>query len=730
MIVYNIYFILVILLAVIISCARKKFWLSEDNRIIIDNKLNADALCKLVFCTIIFGYLIFLAANRYDVGFDFFQYALAHEQAASCKTFSELFEIHDGYEPGYVAFEYIISRFSQNYVVFFLAHALLVTGIFAAVSFTFSKSVYISAIVYFVSNIYAISLNFSRQALAIAILFAGFGMLKKKHYFRYSLVILLAISFHYSAAIMFLFVLFCFIKPNKFLYLILFLISLLVVRFLKPILKIIFGVIGDYDKYLDSFYFESVTSKEYFWLFFTLSVIVLFLYFFTSWRKESECADIYVKAALCSAILCICANRYYIFDRISCYFIVWYILIIPDVIQFVFGRLKELFIRLENGVNKNSFKKIFRYKSFYKSLGYVVVVVLIIFRFLVYYNYSVSFGAHKVYPYATLNEKIYNIMNLSKTEHEVLRSEQKLPNYLKLLDNEDYIVVATYYNDWHSIRQFNDVFMKAIYEPASSMGIYDIFQSQISLQKTYGGYILDGGKLVDSFEKGGVSYICYENFIAYADGNERWACVDGYIIEEHQMSQSFLVYSKSEKRIIDYCVANQDELLFSHVLYHYNVDSDYQIDNSKIYSYRDIFMLMFDISNVVVLYNNNEDYQENEVSSSYDKYYSMMGSTITTDDLCNQNVAAMRFGGEWREIIYPSSPAQIEANVDGILYDVYADSYNSYCEINGVEVSSAGTGLNVLIISPEGEILFNGSVDVYSNFNEVTVNDEFAYIPA
>lgn len=731
MVVYNIYFIIVILLAIIISCLRKRFFLSTDNRIFIDDKLNVDLLCKGVFCFIAFGYLIFLASQRYDVGFDYFQYTLAFEDMAECHYLIDAFKLHDGYEPGYVLFEWVLSRFSSSYKAYLFFHAFVVTGTFALVILKNSKSVLISAIMFMIINIYAISLNFSRQAIAMAILFAGFEFLKKRKLLIYALYVFLASTFHFSALIMLLLVVFVAIRPKKLVYSLVFAVSAVVLLFSQKILEFAVEYFEDYKSYMDSFYLKTSGSTVALLTFLIMSVVVLFFFLFSKWKEYSQNAKLYADIAFFCLILSMFMKKYYILDRLNYYFIMFFVLSIADLIRYIYYSVKAYVLCVADCWTElpedRNISNIFKLR--YKEIAWIVLsmasMAVVVVQSMNYFGHSVDEGSHKVYPYKSLS--ITDFYNAEKDDVELLRNETLFPKYMEYINNEDYIVVMAYQHTWAVINRYNKIAMQNAADSLIDMGIYDVFADIEGKAHMRGVCIVDSGKCVNKNIYGGVTYQYNDMlFCAVSDGNERFININGVVYDGQSGSMDVVVFSKSQNKVVDFCQILEGNLIHSPTLYHNTLEKYKAPQLTSSSSYLNTVMSMYDTSNTVILYNNNEDYEGQQLSKSFDKYYNMLGSTITIDALCSQNVAAMRFGGEWREIMYPASPAQIEAEIDGVTYDVYADSYRSYCEINGVEVSSGATGLNIIIISPEGEILFNGSVDIYSGFNEVTVNNEYS----
>ncbi len=729
MVVYNIYLIIVVLMTVMFSCARKKFFLSTDNRIIVDNKINVDMLCKVAFCIVAFGYLAFLAANRYDVGFDYFQYTINYSMLDECSSFSQALKAHDVYEPGYVMLEYLLCQISTDYEFFLLAHALIVNVIFAISIICYSRSVYISSVLYLTMNVFAVSMNFSRQILAIAIVFAGFGLLKKRKYFTFSLIIILASTFHLSMLLMFVAVVLCIIKPKKSIYAVLFFAAMIVLCFSDEIIEFVCEKIPKYSIYIGRIYLSMNGDTHICAIIAALSIIVILFYFFSSWKEYSQSVDIYANIAFISLIISIAMEKHYILDRFQFVFSAFYIIIIADLMWYLCKSGPSYIVKLKS-VNEK--RVLLKNKEFWSLIVNVVAAFVLVFLTTENYTYAADTGSHRAYPYTTMNDKLRRVIHNSKTNEEILKTTTLFPEYLELLDNDDYIVTVSYYNDWRTKNQFNKIFLDKAQDAINSLGIMHIFEHSITSHNKSGAFVIEKGNLVSEVLKGSLKYELSrdKHFYAYGLGSEHWICVDGVVYETSVRSMDFLVYSISQNKVIDYCSVIQGDYWHTPIVYHNVLDNYDEIRKDDIEVYKDVFYAMCDSSNTVIIYNNNEDYDGRKLSVAYDEYYRMLGSSITVDALCNQNVAAIRFGGEWRETIYPSSPAQIEADVNGVVYDIYADSYKSYCKINGVEVSVAKTGVNILIISPEGEIIFNGSVDIYGGYDTVTVSDDYAQIPA
>ena len=106
-------------------------------------------------------------------------------------------------EPGFRLLCFILSRFTANGQWLIVITAVLINGSVSLFIYRHSKNIYLSFYLYLTMMLYPFYLNIMRQALAIAVLLFAWDYLKRRRYLRYTLVVLLAASFH-TSALMFL----------------------------------------------------------------------------------------------------------------------------------------------------------------------------------------------------------------------------------------------------------------------------------------------------------------------------------------------------------------------------------------------------------------------------------------------------------------------------------------------------------------------------------------------
>lgn len=758
MLVYNIAFFIIILSAIIISCIRQKVFWGNDNSISVNGRINADLLCRLFFCIAIFGYLIFLAAERFNVGFDFFQYAIAFEDMSEYDSLSAAIKGNSKYEIGYVIFEYVIYQLAPSYKAFFFFHALTVTGLFAWGVFLYSKAPYISAALYILLNLFAFNLNFSRQAISIAVLFVGWGYLYRKKFIRYILLVILACFFHISSLFALSFIILSLIKNKKLLYPVAFVLFCIILPFSDKLLEVGLGLLsGKYEMYADSFYFTQQGKTVFTVVYVAVSVAILLVYFFTDWKKSCESADAAAVVAFVCLITSIIMKKYYIADRFNYFSVIYLIIIIPDALYYLYGLLKSTLDncfhnkKLAEYLLKTDFKGGEIYKPESPESAELIVkqaskgnlifsisvvsafCIVILFSSVANYVFSVDEGSHNAYPYITLNKQLAKLQDKGYDGTERLLASDMVFEYYPLLANEDYIVTVSYAIGADMGDQYNRIILSSFDEYLEQFGVADMFYSFDDPKHHNGGFILDGGRLVGKTDgNGGVTYKYEDNsFSSVAVRMSHYVNINGNVITGAYDSFSVVVYSKSEDRVIDYSVIAKGTRHYSSIIVHKPsepLNENFQDIYSALSGVKELFVSMSDMRNTVIMFNNNEDYVDGLPAAEYDYYLAAVGSSLTVEKICLENYAGIRFGNEWREMNFANRPAEVTANVYGNEYVVHSDSYNSFVTVNGKEFTAAGTGLNIIVISPDNEVLFNGIINFYED-SSIDRYDRYYEIP-
>ena len=141
---------------------------------------------------------VFLDTNNYLAVFNL---------VSTNNSFEEL--LNDKYtlfrfEPGYIIFNYIVSRISQSdYAIFVVSSFIIVLGYLYPV-YRYSKSPFLSVLIILLYPlIFQQSFFVIRQHMACAICMFGLPFIEKRKFCLFLLILLIASSFHYSAVILF-----------------------------------------------------------------------------------------------------------------------------------------------------------------------------------------------------------------------------------------------------------------------------------------------------------------------------------------------------------------------------------------------------------------------------------------------------------------------------------------------------------------------------------------------
>jgi len=189
----------------------------------------------------------------------------------------------------------------------------------------------LSIYIYFTTGMYIVSMNGIRQCLAAAIFFAATKYLFEGKFIRYSLVILLASTFHQTALILIPIYFFVRLKSwTRLTYVFLFL-SILLVMGYSQFTSALYTVIGDtqYGAYQDNTGEGANVLRV---VVFALPLILAYLGR-EKLRELFPKVDILVNMTLLSLIFMIISTQDWIYARFTIYFGLYNLLLIPLLIK-------------------------------------------------------------------------------------------------------------------------------------------------------------------------------------------------------------------------------------------------------------------------------------------------------------------------------------------------------------------------------------------------------------
>lgn len=179
-------------------------------------KINISRKNKKKFLLFSFGLLSFVAILRstqvgIDLNYYYSNYYVLISQLAP-RDF-QAFSISSGYEMGFICFCKLLSVVSSNPQWLVFVTSIIIYSVLARFIYRYSSDVVFSTFLVVLSCYYYMSMNIIRQMLAICIVLLAFDMLaseknKCKRYICFTLLVLLATTFHQSAIICLVFILF------------------------------------------------------------------------------------------------------------------------------------------------------------------------------------------------------------------------------------------------------------------------------------------------------------------------------------------------------------------------------------------------------------------------------------------------------------------------------------------------------------------------------------------
>lgn len=155
----------------------------------------------------LYGFLVFsVIAFRHpsmgvDLGYEESIGYLHSFQYLSSLTLSDLILLPSylNYESGYLAFNWALGRIGDNYQILLVASALFSIVPVAILFYRESVSLELSYIIYLSLQSFLICFSGLRQGISVGICMIAFIFIKKRKWWTFVLLVLLAASFHYSS---------------------------------------------------------------------------------------------------------------------------------------------------------------------------------------------------------------------------------------------------------------------------------------------------------------------------------------------------------------------------------------------------------------------------------------------------------------------------------------------------------------------------------------------------
>ena len=254
--------------------------------------------------------------------------------------------MNDDREIGYWFINYLLTGFTNNDQSIIILCAIISNILIIINLYKFSNYFNFTLFLYITSGIYFESFNAMRQYLAVAILFQAMNYIFKKDVIKYIICIIFATSFHFSAIVMLPMYWLVQVKNKKkvckyiiIIFIVIFIAFSTVMNFLGTLMNKLENYNEAYNS--DKSYGVNIIRV----LVIALPVILLVKQYEKIIKKDKKLEIMYIYSVMCMMII-ICSYKYVHIARLSSYFLLQEILIIPELIYLIKKQKNRIIILL------------------------------------------------------------------------------------------------------------------------------------------------------------------------------------------------------------------------------------------------------------------------------------------------------------------------------------------------------------------------------------------------
>ncbi len=282
---------------------------------------------KAAYLLITFGYMWFLAAFRYDTGFDYFNYLEIFKNVKAASNWQQLSGL--GLEWGFLLLTKGMSLFVDSSPAIYGIYSLLILVPVAWFIYVYCKDAWLSTWLYVTLAFFYTSMNFIRQSLACGVVLLSYKFLREKKPVPYMLLILLAASFHKTALIMIPVYLLCQIKLTK--KMAISYAAVTVFFYLTSSLIVNFATNYIYTYYKGTYYIDAGFPLVF--LIVPFSIFGACLALRSTWINRDPDANLLFYLVMFSAIVWLFITRHFILERFSMYVYIFVLLALPAALS-------------------------------------------------------------------------------------------------------------------------------------------------------------------------------------------------------------------------------------------------------------------------------------------------------------------------------------------------------------------------------------------------------------
>lgn len=321
--------------------------------VLLNNKKNNTN--KKAYILIVFVVLFSISAFRsVNIGNDTWDYFFMFKKFGSS---NDIFNTSLNIETGYIILNKILYTVSRNTLILTTFTSAFIIGIFTKLIYKKSKIIWLSVLLFINLRFFYFTLSGIRQSIALAIIILSYKFIKERKPIRFTMMVLLASTFHLTALAFLLIYPISKINFDRKVMIRYIAISSFLFLFFDYVINFILKVFPKYKVYLTSSYFEGIKLASIIDFFVLLSIFI-FIYLLT--ENNSRNKDIKIRQdnssneknitlhmtslALCFSFIAINAS---LVRRTGLYFFIFTIIYIPNVIYNLKNKdLKMLLIYL------------------------------------------------------------------------------------------------------------------------------------------------------------------------------------------------------------------------------------------------------------------------------------------------------------------------------------------------------------------------------------------------
>lgn len=242
---------------------------------------------------------------------------------------------------GFGVFQMILKNFSEDPQILIFMAAFITNLLIIIVLYTYSRRFELSTYIYITGGTFLVSMNGIRQVLAAAIIFMGTKYLLNGHFIKYSLMVLLASTFHQSALLLLPIYFIVRIKAwTKYTFIILFVTILIVIGY-NQINPLLFAALKEtqYSIYTD---FNEGGAN-------IIRVIISAVPLLIAYAGRNKLravfpkSDYIVNLSLMGLVFMAISTQQWIFARVAIYFNLYQLILISWIIE-VFRKEERKFV--------------------------------------------------------------------------------------------------------------------------------------------------------------------------------------------------------------------------------------------------------------------------------------------------------------------------------------------------------------------------------------------------